>query len=247
MQRYFVSHDQFKEDEVIITGDDAYHLSKVLRAKPGEKIICSNGQGFDAITEIISINLEQAVCKIVSILDESREPTVEITLAQGLPKSDKMDLIVQKGTEIGISSFLPFISERTIVQLNQKKEQKRIERWKRIAKEAAEQSHRSKIPEILPVISFKELLTYMKDYYTLIAFEQEDTVTLYQALNQWDDNKKILLIIGPEGGFSEQEVSKAIRHGAISITLGKRILRTETAGIVGSSNIIYHLEQVTNK
>lgn len=242
MQRYFVNQEQIDNDKVIITGDDVHHIAKVLRSKIGDEIICSDGNGKDVVASIVSIEETRVVCKVESDCIPTREPEVQITLAQGLPKSDKMDLIIQKGTEIGVSSFLPFVSERTVVQLNEKKEQKRLERWNKIAKEAAEQSHRSKIPNISPVIQFKELLKYMDDSLVFIAYEKEDTMSLYKALSD-KQIKKIMLIIGPEGGFSENEINRAIESGAISISLGKRILRTETAGLVGAANILYHLEE----
>ncbi|GBF10129.1 16S rRNA (uracil(1498)-N(3))-methyltransferase [Tepidibacillus sp. HK-1] len=243
MQRYFVSKEQFNEDRVTILGDDAHHLIKVLRSEPGDQIICSNGEGLDVLAEITSIEAKQVDCRILSKLEGTREPKVEIILAQGLPKADKMDLIIQKGTEIGVKSFIPFTSERTIVQLNDKKEKKRLERWEKIAKEAAEQAQRSVIPNILPVHSWKELLQIVKNEWSLIAFEQESTKTLYQVLSNNLEVKRVLLIIGPEGGFSNQEVIEAENHGSISISLGNRILRTETAGLVGVANILYHLER----
>ncbi|MFT9487050.1 MAG: 16S rRNA (uracil(1498)-N(3))-methyltransferase [Tepidibacillus sp.] len=243
MQRYFVPKEQFNEDRVTILGDDAHHLIKVLRSEPGDQIICSNGEGLDVLAEITSIEAKQVDCRILSKLEGTREPKVEIILAQGLPKADKMDLIIQKGTEIGVKSFIPFTSERTIVQLNDKKEKKRLERWEKIAKEAAEQAQRSVIPNILPVHSWKELLQIIKNEWSLIAFEQESTKTLYQVLSNNLEVKRVLLIIGPEGGFSNQEVIEAENQGSISISLGNRILRTETAGLVGVANILYHLER----
>lgn len=242
MQRYFVDKNQFFSDKVIIAGDDVHHITKVMRNNIGDKIICSNGHGQDAIVEIIEIENKQIVCKITDEHLENREPRTHITLVQGLPKADKMELIIQKGTEVGVSAFLPFTSERTIVQLDQKKEQKRLERWDKIAKEAAEQAHRSLIPKILPVVSFKELLKLNEDGLTLIAYEKENSRTLYQVLEQNNNVDKVFLIIGPEGGFSEQEIIAAEKNGAVSVSLGKRILRTETAGIVGVANILYHLD-----
>jgi len=243
MQRYFINKEQFTDNEVIITGDDVHHISKVLRGNVGDKIICVNGEGYDVYAEIVSIEPKRVVCRIADVLADSREPQIEVLLAQALPKSDKMDLIIQKGTEIGVTTFLPFTSERTIVQLNDKKEQKRVERWEKIAKEAAEQAHRSRIPKILPLTSLKQLLSNLDGMLPLIAYEKEDTNSLNKVLTQNLSHKKILLIIGPEGGFTEKEISLAEEKGAISISLGKRILRTETAGIVGAANIIYQLDE----
>lgn len=243
MQRYFVNKEQFDGDKVTIIGDDVHHITKVLRYSPNDKIICSNGVGQDVIAEIMTLEPKQVICKIIERIEETREPNVKITLAQALPKSDKMELIIQKGTEIGVSSFLPFTSERTIVQLNEKKENKKFERWEKIAKEAAEQSHRSIIPQILPVHTFKQLINFAANKLTLIAYENENTNNLYEILKENAHTKEILLIIGPEGGFTEKEVAQATENGIYSISLGKRILRTETAGLVGVANIIYHLEE----
>ncbi|MGD9676802.1 MAG: 16S rRNA (uracil(1498)-N(3))-methyltransferase [Vulcanibacillus sp.] len=243
MQRYFVDPKLFSEDKVIIIGEDAHHITKVLRCNIGDKIICCNNGGLDVITEIIYMSFERVETKIISIIKQDREPLVKITLAQALPKSDKMDFIIQKGTEIGVTTFLPFNSERTIVQLNQQKEQKKIGRWEKIAKEAAEQSHRSRIPNILPIVNYKELIGNFKNRIVLIAYEREVTTTLFKAIENMSELKEILLIIGPEGGFSDQEVELASKNGAISISLGRRILRAETAGLVGVANILYHYEK----
>lgn len=243
MQRYFVNKEQFIDNQVVITGDDVHHISKVLRGNIGEKIICANGEGYDVYAEIVSIEPKKVICKIVDTVADTREPQIELILAQALPKADKMDLIIQKGTEIGVSAFLPFTSERTIVQLNDKKEQKRVERWEKIAKEAAEQAHRSRIPYILPVTDLKELLSDLRGILPLIAYEKENTNCLNKVLTDNSNQKRILLIIGPEGGFTEKEIKLAEEKGAISISLGKRILRTETAGIVGAANIIYQLDE----
>ncbi|TCS83741.1 16S rRNA (uracil(1498)-N(3))-methyltransferase [Tepidibacillus fermentans] len=242
MQRYFVHKDQFLDDQVFIKGDDVKHISKVLRLKQGDMIICSNGEGLDVLGKIKKIERDQVICNIEEVIQENNESPFEVILAQGLPKGDKMDWIIQKGTEIGVTSFLPFTSERTIVQLDENKEQKRLERWRKIAKEAAEQAHRSAIPKIHPVLTWEGLLDLIQKEFTLIAYEQENTITLYQALSKNSEQKRLLLVIGPEGGFSTHEVQEAIKRGAISISLGKRILRTETAGLVGVANILYHLE-----
>lgn len=245
MQRYFIQPNQFNDQSVNIIGDDVHHITKVLRSKAGDQIICSDGLGKDALVKIDRIESDMIIGTVVSIIKDTRESDINVIIAQALPKADKMDLIIQKGTEIGVRSFIPFTSERTIVQLNEKKEQKRIERWMKIAKEAAEQAHRSIIPDILPVINWKQLLNKIANdnIKTFIAYEQEDTKSLYEALEQNSEAKTILLVIGPEGGFSEKEIETATDMGAISISLGKRILRTETAGLVGAANIIYHLER----
>lgn len=244
MQRYFVDSKHFNEDTVTIGEADAHHISKVMRYGEGDKIICCNNKGFDVLASITSINQEKVECQILSAIDESREPSVKVTLVQALPKSDKMDLIIQKGTEVGVNSFLPFTSERTIVQLSDKKIEKRTERWRKIAKEAAEQAHRSKIPDLLAITRFKDLFTIIAGKPTFIAYEKEETLSLSRAISKIECRDDFFLIIGPEGGFSDSEVEYAVENGAIAISLGKRILRTETAGIVGVANLIYHIEEI---
>lgn len=243
MQRYFVDSKNFNDTTVTIYGDDVHHITKVMRNSIDDKIICCDNKGLDVLVSIVAINQEMVECQIISKLSDNREPSVKVTLVQALPKADKMDLIIQKGTEIGVSSFLPFTSERTIVQLNDKKLQKREERWRKIAKEAAEQAHRSKIPDILPLTNLNKLFSLIKNKPTFIAYEKEDTILLSQAIRNINYLDEIFLIIGPEGGFSEKEVEEAVSFGAVSISLGKRILRTETAGLVGVSNLIYHIEE----
>jgi len=248
MQRYFVQPEQFQEDKVVILGDDVHHVTKVMRFKPGDSLICADGQGLEVLAEIISIQQKQVVCKIISKIAESREPRLQLILAQAIPKSDKMDWIIQKGTEIGVSAFIPFTSKRTVVQLNEKKEQKRLERWHKIAKEAAEQAHRGKIPTLFSVMEWKEVLEIAKDNFAIIAYEQEKTQSLARILDQHlDKYQHIMLMIGPEGGFTEEEIEEAKAYGIVSVSLGKRILRTETAGMVAAANIFYHVEQLDEK
>ena len=146
MQRYFVSAEQLTEHSVVILGDDARHIGKVMRGKPGDKLIVSDGQSREALVEIESIEAGQVTANIVESLKMNHEARIRVTVAQSLPKGDKMETVIQRCTEIGAVAFVPFLSERTIVQYDAKKEGKRLERWRKIAKEAAEQSHRNRIP-----------------------------------------------------------------------------------------------------
>ncbi|MBO8171423.1 MAG: 16S rRNA (uracil(1498)-N(3))-methyltransferase [Bacillaceae bacterium] len=245
MQRYFVDPPQMGENDLTITGDDVHHIKNVMRYGEGDEIIVSNGRGRDVTARIRHVSGEVVHCDIIGELDDNRELPVQITIAQSLPKADKMELIIQKGTELGAFQFLPVISERTIVRLDGKKAAKKIDRWSRIAKEAAEQSHRSRIPQITVIHTWRELLDQADAFDTrLLAYEQEQGATLYEALQPLDEGSSILLLIGPEGGFSEKEVDEALSAGFRSISLGRRILRTETASLYGLSCISYHYEQV---
>ncbi|GAB6990679.1 16S rRNA (uracil(1498)-N(3))-methyltransferase [Paenibacillus pini] len=250
MQRYFVLPEQFKEDRVEITGEDARHIAKVMRSKPGDSFIVSDGIAREAIVEIESIEIGSVTAVVVEPLEMLQEALVKVTVAQSLPKGDKMETVLQKCTEIGAVSFVPFLSERTIVQYDAKKEEKRLDRWRKIVKEAAEQSHRNIIPEVHQPLSWKKLLQSFTDYDAVyFCYEKEQGLQLRDALRSitLDANEqqlRILLIVGPEGGFSEQECHQAEEAGASSTGLGRRILRCETAGMVALACILYEFGEM---
>ncbi|WP_068782113.1 RsmE family RNA methyltransferase [Paenibacillus sp. GM2] len=246
MQRYFIESEQFGEQQVVITGDDARHIGKVMRSKPGDEFIVSDGVSREALVKIISIEPGEVEAEIVSQLEPAGEPWLQVTIAQSLPKGDKMETVIQKCTEIGAAAFLPFISERTVVQYDMKKEEKRIQRWRKIAKEAAEQAHRSTIPAVMASVSWKELLAALADFdLVCLCYEQEDGQGLRGALRPFvagletGNTYRIAVVVGPEGGFSEAEVTAAVEAGAASIGLGRRILRTETAAMAALTCIMY--------
>lgn len=246
MQRYFVSPERFMEHTVEISGADARHISKVMRGKAGDKMIVSDGLSREAFVEITAIEQGTVTASVVEWLEMTHEPAVKVTIAQSLPKGDKMETVIQKCTEIGAVSFIPFISERTIVQYDAKKESKRLERWNKIAKEAAEQSHRNTVPQVAQPLSWKQLLVTFQNYGAVyFCYEKENGLLLRDALKpfmqsiQADQARSILLLVGPEGGFSEEECRQAEEAGAASIGLGRRILRCETAGMVALACILY--------
>jgi 16S rRNA (uracil1498-N3)-methyltransferase len=243
MQRYFVDPSQMDEQYVVITGDDVNHIVKVMRSRIGDEVICCNGEGRDVRGAIESFEGDAVRVRILEEGLPNRELPVQVTIAQGLPKGDKMELVIQKGTELGAFSFCAFTSSRTVVKLDDKKEKKRIERWQKIAKEAAEQSHRSHVPTIENVLSWRELLaSASRFHYALFAYEKEETVTLRQALTEVQPGASILLVIGPEGGFDEKEVAEAEAAGFVSVSLGRRILRAETAPLYALSCVSYQFE-----
>lgn len=252
MQRYFVPADQFDEQEVRITGEDARHISRVMRSRIGDQVIACNGQSLDVLVEITELAEGVVTASIVEQLEQHGEPVVFVTVAQSLPKADKMESVIQKCTEIGASSFLPFLSERTVVQYDERKEVKRIQRWSKIAKEAAEQSHRSRVPQVDSPVSWKQLLKQFADY-DLICFcyEKENGHQLRDVVQPFAESLlitkdtttskaiRVMIVVGPEGGFSEQEVEAAEASGAIVTGLGRRILRTETAAMTALACIMY--------
>ncbi|RXT14815.1 16S rRNA (uracil(1498)-N(3))-methyltransferase [Ammoniphilus sp. CFH 90114] len=247
MQRYFVDQKNVAPDrqEIIIVGDDVAHITKVMRSTVGTRFICCDEQGSCYVCKVEGMEKDKVICRMEEQLLESRELPIKITIAQGLPKGDKMEMVIQKGTELGAHVFVPFTSSRTVVQLDAKKEQKRVERWSKIAKEAAEQSHRQFVPSIQPLHSWKQLLNLAKEYdVALLAYENEQAGTLHEAFGRLQAGSRVLLAIGPEGGFSELEVREAMEYGFLSVSLGKRILRTETAALYGLSCISYYYEQL---
>lgn len=246
MQRYFISPEQFGEDSVTLAGEDAHHIIRVMRSKPKDQFIVSDGKQREAIVEIVSMGIDEVTATVVEILSLTGEPWVQVSVAQSLPKGDKMETVIQKCTEIGAVSFVPFLSERTIVQYDGKKEEKRLIRWNKIAKEAAEQAHRSMIPSVGAPLRWKQLLSSFAEYeLVLICYEKENGQHLRQALAPFarkmekDQTYRMLVIVGPEGGLTEREVEEAEAAGAVSIGLGRRILRTETAAMAALTCIMY--------
>lgn len=251
MQRFFVLSEQVHDNKITIIGSDVNHIKNVLRMGIGDEIEAFDSSGSVYLAEIIEIGSEKIICKIVESRQSKVESRINITLAQCLPKSKKMDFIVQKATELGANGVIPVISERSIPKIEEKADKKLLH-WQKIAKEAAEQSGRTKIPEIKSLTTFKKLINTAKDYdLALIPWEGEMAISLknISLMSRVPDpqsliprSPNILVLIGSEGGFSKQEVESAIKEGFKSISLGKRILRTETAGIVILSQIFYELE-----
>lgn len=239
MQRFFSSN--INE----ITGSDARQIQKVLRSKTGDKLIVCDGTTKSYLAEISDIKKDSISINIKKELHEDTEPKVKITLAQCLPKGSKIDYIIQKSVELGVFDIIPVSSERSISRI-EGKEDKKKERWQKISKEAAEQSGRQIIPQIHSPISFDNLLSKQNYDLKLIPWELEKKNHLRNVLKSVgtgrDLSLRIMVVIGPEGGFSQDEINKAKSSGFTSISLGKRILRTETAPIAVISNIFYELE-----
>ncbi|NEW05182.1 16S rRNA (uracil(1498)-N(3))-methyltransferase [Paenibacillus sp. SYP-B3998] len=248
MQRYFLPPEQFQQatQTVTIEGDDGHHLQRVMRAQIGDEVICSNGVNREVRVRITELDKGRVIAEVVEELPMHAEAAVQVWVAQSLPKGDKMETVIQKGTEIGAARFLPFLSERTVVQYDAKKEAKRTERWQKIAKEAAEQAHRNRVPEVEGLHTWKQLLQRAKEAdVAWICYEKEDGQQLKPAIRdavaagKLGSGKKVLLVVGPEGGFSEQEIQQAEEVGFRSVSLGARILRTETAAMVGLTCLFY--------
>lgn len=239
MHRFFIP--QLYSEEMYIEGVDAWHISKVLRMQPREKLQIVSDDGVSAVAEIASIDRERVYVRCLEKLAESHEPQVKLVLAQGLTKGEKMDFIVQKAVEMGAYSVVPVAMEHSVVRLEGAKAAKKVERWQKIAESAAKQSKRDIIPQIQPVQSMAQMLADNNFQTKIIAYECEDKISLKAALQAAEAGgiQKLLLIIGPEGGISEHELELAKAAGAVPVSLGRRILRAETAGLVAISAIFY--------
>ncbi len=245
MFRYFCADDNIKNNTVKVTGGDARHLKTILRAKEGDNIsIVTESSEYNA--EIIEINKENIICEIIEEKETNNETKINVTLCQGIPKQTKMEDIIQQNVELGVKGFIPLMTERTVVKLNDKdREQKKLERWRKIAKESSKQSKRNIIPTVEDIVNVKELIERLKEENAeiIVPYELEDMKLLKDVLSVPKENYYI--IIGPEGGFDIKEIEMFKEAGAHIVTLGKRILRTETAGIATASVIMYACNEMS--
>ena len=249
MHKFFTPKELINGDVAKIIGDDVKHIYKVLRISEGEKVTLNNCEGIEYLGKVISVSKQEVLIEILEKLEDNNESDIKIYLFQGLPKSQKMDLIVQKGTELGITEFIPTITHRVDVKL--KGEFKKLDRLNRIALEAAKQSKRSIIPKVSEPIEFKEVLEKIDSLDLLIVpYENANNFGIKTLINELrKDNttntiKNVGIFVGPEGGIEEEEIERLKDKGARIVTLGKRILRTETAGFVATSLIQYELSDL---
>ena len=246
MHRFFVEEPAMGEQTITITGGDVNHIKNVLRMSVGDKICVINGQNNkEYYCEITAIGNEAVDTKICEIRESDQELANRIVLFQGLPKSDKMELIIQKAVELGVWKIVPVSTERTVVKLDAKKEANKRKRWMNISESAAKQSGRLCIPEVTQVVSYRDALEMAKKMdVRLIPYElAEGMEKTRELMSSIQPGQSVAVFIGPEGGFESSEIEKAIEIGAWPITLGKRILRTETAGLVTLAMLVYNLER----
>lgn len=251
MPKFFVSQKNIKEKNILIVGEDVNHIKNVLRKNASDTLeICNAENGENFLCEILEIKKEQIICEIIKRLESTSEPNIYVHIYQGLPKADKMELIIQKSIELGVSEITPTNMSRCIVKLDNKDAKKKVERWQKISEVAAKQSGRDIIPKINNICSINEIIEQCQDYdMILLAYENEKENTLKNEINklvkmqEQKSKLKVAIIIGPEGGLSIEEVEKAKKNGIKIITLGNRILRTETVALNILSIIMYELEQ----
>ena len=244
MHKFFVEQSNIINDMCIIEGEDVKHIYKVLRLKEGDTVNINNCNGEEYLGKISEINKKEVKVDIIEKIDLNNESPIRVHLFQGLPKAAKMDLIAQKCTELGISEITPIITGRVVVKGNESSEFKKVDRWNRIALEACKQSKRSIIPSINQPISFDELIEELNNFQLVVVpYENAENKGMKFVKSQVMDKaiKDVAIIIGPEGGFEEEEIEILKDKGAYIVTLGPRILRTETAGFVALSLIMYEL------
>lgn len=234
MYHFFVDPSAIGEGKVRITGADLNHMKNVLRMKSGEAVLISDGTGKDYNCQVETYTDGEGILEILSENEDSRELPSRIWLFQGLPKSDKMEVIIQKAVELGAAGVIPVATRNAVVKLDAKKAEAKVRRWQAIAESAAKQSKRSYIPEVGMVMSLKEAFSYIEEQnfdLCMIPYELEKGMDgIKQVLGRLAPGQQIAVFIGPEGGFDEDEIRLALEKKVIPVSLGKRILRTETAG-----------------
>ena len=251
MRKFFVKSNQINDNYISIIDEDVNHIKNVLRLAIGEKIkICDKDNSKNYVSEIIEITNQEVKCAIVEEVEGEAEGNVELHIYQGLPKADKMELILQKGTELGVSKFIPVALKRCIVKLDGKDAVKKIERWQKITEVASKQSGRDIVPGVANIETINDICNKIGDYdLVMLAYELEENnyiKTELLKIKNTKENYKIAIVIGPEGGIDDKEAEKLREAGAKVVSLGKRILRTETVALQVSSIVMYELENGGN-
>ncbi len=246
MSKFFVTSKFINDDEIKIIGKDVNHIKNVLRKKKGEELtICNQDNSMNYLGEIIKVEEDFIQCKIVKELESNSESNIKVTILQGLPKADKMEWVIQKAVELGVFDITPIEMKRCVVKLTDKDKMKKLQRWQKIAEVAAKQCGRNRIPTINNIQSIKNICNLCTEYdIVIVAYENEKQNKLKCELQKLNHNKelKIAVLIGPEGGIDVSEIQSLKENGAKIVTLGNRILRTETVALHVLSIIMYELE-----
>jgi 16S rRNA (uracil1498-N3)-methyltransferase len=241
--RVFVPSENIRDNNAVIHGSDVNYLKNAMRLKPGDEITVIDGKNREFSSKIISLEKSSVNAKLIAEKLPAIGSKIKVAIAQGLPKNPKMDLIIQKATELGASKIIPVMTERSIMKIAEEKAGVKVSRWQRIAKEAAEQSGRSNMPTIDGITDFDAILRSRNEYdKCIMLWELEKEMTLKKFLQKNSAIKKLLVLIGPEGGFSRREAEHAKEKGFITVSIGSRILRTETAPLAVLSMIDYEFE-----
>lgn len=244
MRRFFAPPEHFRAEKVRLAGEEAHHLRRVLRLGPGAQVYVFDGQGREYQVEIEGWEGDAVLGRILAEVTPVPEAPLELTLAQGLAKGDKLELVIQKATEIGVQAVVPLHTGRSVVRPSGR-DGERAARWERVAREAAKQCRRARVPRVEPITPLPALGERFHEYdAVLLLWEEERTRRLKEALHELRTQgtcRRLLILIGPEGGFLPAEVELAVAGGALPVSLGPRILRTETAGLVAASIVLYEL------
>lgn len=245
MYHFFAEHENIFDDYIDIRGGDVNHIKNVIRLKPGDEVLISSGDNYDYHCVIDTISDDVVRSRITEVNEKGSELPVKVYLFQGLPKSDKMELIIQKMVELGVYEIFPVAMKRSVVKLDDKKAKTKIARWNSISESAAKQSKRSIIPEVSDVLTFRQALEKAKELdMLLLPYEcAEGMEYTRKVVSGISNGSSVGIFIGPEGGFDGDELELAKEAGCSIITLGKRILRTETAGMMLMSVIMYNMEE----
>ena len=243
MPRFFVDKSNIEENRIIINGADAHHIARSLRMAEGEEAVICDGEGSEFRCTLTRIRDDECECRIIEALSSGAESPVKITLCMAYPKGDKLETVIQKAVELGCDRIIPFESSRCIKRPKAEKAEKQTARLQRIAEEAAKQCGRARIPEVLSPISYKQMLVEAnKSEFSLLCYENEDGLSIKDALKKEKAKESISIIVGAEGGFAPEEVTLATEAGCLSVTLGNRILRCETAPLFALTAISYEFE-----
>ncbi len=247
MQKFFVKANQIDDNIITIIGQDVNHIKNVLRMKKDEKLEIGVPElQTNYLCKICELQADKVECEIIKELEENTESNIKVSIFQGLPKSDKIEWIIQKSVELGVYEIIPTQMKRSVVKLTDKDKIKKVERWQKISEVAAKQCKRDYIPNVKEVMNLKDIENIFNDYdILLVAYEEEKENSLKDELKKINKNSeeiKIAIVVGPEGGLEQEEVEFLRNLGAYIVTLGKRILRTETVCMQVLSNIMYELE-----
>ncbi len=245
VNRFFISTSDIEGDRVRLSPEQAHQVQHVLRLQPGDAIVVLDDTGIEYHVTLTTVEKRQAIGQVTGRRQAAGEPAAQVTLFQSMLVREKFEWVLQKGTEIGVARFVPVLTERSLVRVKDLDE-KRLDRWRRIIVEAAEQSHRGRIPQLDQIVTFDEAVSSVAQFDRfLVATPSREGSTLRQALQgQSGKAVSVAVMVGPEGGFTEKEVDATRRGGAVAVGLGPRILRTETCAIVASALILYELGEM---
>ena len=244
MHRFFITQDQMQDGRVTFGDDQARQMQKVLRLQPGEQVIVLDNSGWAYRVELTLVSRRQTTGAVAERQPAGGEPAVALTLYQSVIKWDRFEWTLQKGTEVGVTRFVPVVSERSLLKANDAINPNKVARWQRIVVEAAEQSRRGRLPELAPAVKLPEAMATHSAEAALIPWEEaEGGITIGTALASRRP-QSVALFIGPEGGFTEEEVAEGRRHGIIPVSLGRRILRAETAAVVAAALVLHEVGEM---